>query len=404
MASHDFMNLMTKLHQERYNVLSINMSSKKVHDCSTTVASVVLVKGEEKITLQSTDWDFIKYLVELRGIVDLNGEYRFKRLKDTNQYDADVKHLIDIDHSKIKKAIEEIKSGKFTRKYSPPELIDEFLKNKENVKDVKFLPLKRDYYYILAAALIESNKMLDSREAIIKKCPETQKLVKAVEGIFLKSFRPTGNALKDYKFYKKYVNFDIDDLGERMSTQLKDADDTMKEFIKRREVDTNISFPRMINIYANFLEILSPMLNLMRIGLELRRDNKSPNKHCELVENIGILKSDTEFGQLFGCLDEQIRHASAHASFRIHKAVRQVYLMDERGSKGKIVRTYTFDKLTNMLNTMQNEFFPVIYPTIVIFDIAILDLLLASREYKHLLLAVGNCKKTIDTLHVNVYN
>ena len=94
---------------------------------------------------------------------------------------------------------------------------------------------------------------------------------------------------------------------------------------------------------------------------------------------------------MFGCLDEQIRHASAHASFRIDKVVRKVYLMDERGSKGKIVGTYTFDELTNMINTMQNEFFPVIYPTLVLFDIAMLDLLLVSREYKHLLLALGNC-------------
>lgn len=236
-------------------------------------------------------------------------------------------------------------------------MIDEFLGNKRNMKDVKFLPLKSDYHHILASAILESQAMLRAQEALIKKYPEAQKLVKAIEGIFLKSFRPTGNALKDYKFYKKYLTFDIDELGDRMSTQLNNADDVMKEFIRRRKVDTNISFARMMNIYANFLEILSPMLNLVRIGLELRRGSKSPSKHCKLVENIGILKSDTEFGQLFDCLDEQIRHASAHASFRIDKTVRKVYLMDERGSKGKIVQTYTFDELTNMLNTMQNEFF-----------------------------------------------
>jgi len=391
MASQDFIDLMTKLYQERYNVFSINMSSKRVDDNFTTVASVVLAKGEEKVTLQSTEWDFIKYLVELRGIVDLDGEYRFKRLKDTNQYDADVEHLIDIDGSKIRKAVEEIKSRRFTREYSPAKLIEEFLENKNNVKDKKFLPLKTDYHYILAAALIESNKMLKMQGMLIKKFPEAQKVLDAIERIFLKSFRPTGNPIKNYKFYRKYLTFDIDELGDRMSTQLNDADDIMKEFIKRREVDTKISFPRMMNVYANFLEVLSPMLNLVRIGLELRRGNKSPNKKRELVENIRILKSDTEFGPLFGCLDEQVRHASAHASFRIDKTNRKVYLMDERGSKGKIVGTYTFDELTNMINTMQNEFFPVIYPTLVIFDIAMLDSLLVSREYKHLLLGLGNC-------------
>ena len=80
MASKDFVSLMTKIHQERYNVSSINLSSKAVGDSFTTVASVVLAKGEEKITLQSTEWDFTKYLVELRGIVGIDGEHRFKPL------------------------------------------------------------------------------------------------------------------------------------------------------------------------------------------------------------------------------------------------------------------------------------------------------------------------------------
>lgn len=390
MASQDFIDLMTKLHKEKYNMLSKRMEAHRLDESPSLTATVTLEKEGKQISIQSSEWDFIKYVVGLRGVADMTGDHKFARLRDLNQYNVDVEHLIDEDRSKIKSAVEEIKSGKFTREYSPSKLIDEFLGNKKNIRDVKFLPLKSDYHYILAAALIESNKMLKMQEMLIKKYPEAQKIVDAVEGIFLKSFRPTGNGIKDYRFYRKYLTFDIDELGERMSTQLKDADDTMKEFIKRRKVDTSISFPRMMNIYANFLEILSPLLNLVRIGLELRRGNKSPNKHCELVENIGILKSDTEFGPLFGCLDEQIRHASAHASFRIDKAVRKVYLMDERGNKGKIVGTYTFDELTNMINLMNNQFFPVVYPTIVLFDTATLDLLLVSREYKHLLLALGN--------------
>jgi len=391
MASQDFIDLMTKLHDEKYKMLSKRIEYDGMNENPSLKVTVVLEKDGKQISIQSSEADFLKYIVELRGVADMTGEHNFARLRSLSQYNADIEYLIDEDRSKIKKAVEEIKSRRFTREYSPAKLIEEFLENKNNVKDKKFLPLKTDYHYILAAALIESNKMLKMQGMLIKKFPEAQKVLDAIEGIFLKSFRPTGNPIKDYKFYRKYLTFDIDELGERMSTQLEDADDIMKEFIKRRGVDTKISFPRMMNVYANFLEVLSPMLNLVRIGLELRRGNKSPNKKRELVENIGILKSDTEFGPLFGCLDEQIRHASAHASFRIDKTNRKVYLMDERGSKGKIVCTYTFDELTNMINTMQNEFFPVMYPTLVIFDIAMLDLLLVSREYKHLLLALGNC-------------
>jgi hypothetical protein len=104
-----------------------------------------------------------------------------------------------------------------------------------------------------------------------------------------------------------------------------------------------------------------------------------------------VSKRCVENPSLFSCLDEHIRHSDAHASIRIEKKARTVYLLDARSGKEKIVRVYTFDELVNMINTMQNEFFPVIYPTIVIFDIAMLDLLLVSREYKYLLLAIGNC-------------
>lgn len=390
MASKDLINLMTKLYQGRYNVFSINISSKRVGDSFTTVASVVLAKGEEKITLQSTEWDFIKYLVELRGVVDVDGEYRFKPVKNLEQYNADAEHLLDIDKSKLKNAADDLRSKKFEFTYNPPKIIDEFLKSERNVKNKKFLPLKRDYHYILAGAFLMSKEMLKLNKRLEDKYPDAKKIIDAADKV-MKSFRPTGNPIKDYKFYRKYLTFDIDELGDRMSTQLRDADDIVKEFIRRSKVDANIAIPRMMNTYANFLEILSPMLNLLRIGLELRRGDNSPNKHCELVENIRIIKSDTEFGPLFGCLDEQIRHASAHASFRIDKAVRKVYLMDERGNKGKIVGTYTFDELTNMINLMNNQFFPVIYPTIALFDTETLDLLLVSREYQYRLLALGNC-------------
>ena len=111
----------------------------------------------------------------------------------------------------------------------------------------------------------------------------------------------------------------------------------------------------------------------------------------EIGENIKILKSDSDYGSLFGCLDEQIRHSDAHASIRIEKADRKVFLIDARSGKEKVMQVYTFDELVNMINAMENEFFPVIYPTLVLFDITMLDLLLVSREYKHLLLAIGNC-------------
>jgi hypothetical protein len=302
MPSQDFIELMTKLHKEKYNMLSKRMEYHGLDESPSLRATVTLEKEGKQISIQSSEWDFIKYVTELRGVADITGEHRFTRLRDPNQYNADVEHLIDIDKSKLKSAADDLRSKKFEFTYNPLKMIDEFLKSERSVKNKKFLPLKTDYHHILMAALLQSKAMLETRERIIKKYPETQKLVKAVEGIFLKSFRPTRNALKDYKFYKKYLNFDIDYLGERMSAQLIVADDTVKDFIRRSKIHSDIAIPKMMNIYGRFLEILGPMINLIRIGLELKRGNSSPEAVYKVGENIEILKSDPDYGSFFPML------------------------------------------------------------------------------------------------------
>ncbi len=389
MASQDFVDLMTKLHEERYNILSIKINAERVGDSFPTVATIALGKGGSQITLQSSELDFVRYLVELRGVVDTDGEYRFRRLKDPNQYLIDAEHLIDKNHGKLKEAAKEIISGEFIFTYDAPKLIDELLRSERNIINEQFLPLKRDYHYILAHALLISQEMLKEHKRLTHKYPEAERLIRAV-GTILKSFRPTGNAIKDYKFYRSYLNFDIDELSERMSTELPVADDTIKDFIRRGKIDADIAIPKMMDIYGRFMELSAPVINLIRVGLELKRGNSLPDGDYKLGQNIRILRSDQDYGPFFVCLDEQIRHADAHASRRIDKATRKVYLIDARWGREQIVGSYTFDELADMINLMQNQFFPAIFPTLILFDITTLDILLKSREYKHLLLAISN--------------
>jgi len=388
MASQDYTDLMIKLHTEGYKIISINRNAKRVGNSFSIIATVVLEKDKERINFRSSEADLIIYLAELRGVVDTNGEYEFKHLKNIKQYDADLEYLADLDRSRIEKATKEIMSGRFSFSYRPQELVDELLGNKRNIKK-HLLPLKKEYHHILAAFVLQSKKMLKAQELLIKKYPEAQKVVDGI-GQILMAFRSTGNAVKDYKFYKGFVSFNIDDLGKRMSAQLPAADDTVKDFVRRSKINADIVIPKMMNIYGRFLELITPILNLIRIGLELKRGNASPEARYTIGKNIKILKSDPNYGTLFGCLDKQIRHSDAHASIYIDKEARKVQLIDARSGKERIVGTYTFEALIDMINTMQNEFFPVIYPTLVLFDIAMFELLLISREYKYLLLAISN--------------
>jgi hypothetical protein len=390
MASQDFIELMKKLHDEKYKIYSKKIEYDGMGEHPSLKVTVVLEKDGNQISIQSSEPDFLKYVVELRGVADTTGEHKFTRVKDLDQYNADVEHLIDIDKSKLSNAVDDLKSGKFKFTYDPPGLVNEFLKSERNVKNKKFLPLKRDYHHILASVLLASRAMQKAYKRLENKYSQAKKVFKGIDSI-MRGFWLTGNPTKDYNLYRNYLTFDISELGQRMSTQLPLVGDTAKDFKRRGGVDANIGIPRLMNIYGRFLELLKPMLNIIRIGLELRRGNLAPDKNYPLTKNIEVLKSDWEYGQLFDCLDEQIRHSDAHVAVRIDKADRKIYLMDTRSAKERIVKVYTFDEFTNMLNVMNNQFFPVIYSTIALFDAAMLDLVLVSKEYKFLLLALDNC-------------
>ena len=204
MASQDFIELMKKLHDEKYRMLSHHTHYNGMAAVPSLKVTVILTKGGEQISIQSSEWDFIKYVTELRGVADMNGEHKFTRLRDLEQYNTDAEHLIDIDKSKLKNAADDLRSKKFEFTYNPPKMIDEFLKSERNVKNKKFLPLKQDYHYVLAGAFLMSNEMLELNKRLVDKYPDAKEIIDAVDKI-MKSFRPTGNPIKDYKFYRKYL-------------------------------------------------------------------------------------------------------------------------------------------------------------------------------------------------------
>jgi hypothetical protein len=389
MASKDLIELVTKLHNETYHIHSIEIKGEKFGDSFSTMATVTLKKNGEQTTLKSSEIDFLQYLIELRGVVDTNGEYRFRHLKDPSQYSIDMEHLIDKNYSKLKKSSKEIITGQFRLKYDAFKLIDQLLTRGENLGNDKFLKLKTDYHYILANAFLISDEMLKAHKELRRKYPDTKEIIDALD-IIMKSFWPTDNAIKNYKFYRSYLTFDVGQLCRRISSELAVSNDTLQEFLRRGKLDATIGLPKMMDIYSQFIELAAPVINLIRIGLELKRGNISPHRKYGLGHNIEIIRSDQEYGALFNCLDAQIRHATAHASRRIDKAARKVYLIDARGKKEKIISIYTFDEICEMINTMQNKFFQAIIPSLILFDITTQDLVLTSREYKHLLLAVGN--------------
>jgi len=56
-----------------------------------------------------------------------------------------------------------------------------------------------------------------------------------------------------------------------------------------------------------------------------------------------------------------IRHADAHVAVELNKKEDKVNLLNVRGKKTKLIRTYTFEDITRMTSEVSQELFPAIF-------------------------------------------
>lgn len=379
---------MTKIHQEHYEVKSVNLHFVKVDEAHVGTATVRLANGSEETELKSTQDDFMQYVITLQKVVDGQGNYRLKPLKSLNQYWKDIEDLADSDGQKVRLAVQELVTGTFKFSYNPGEMFDNFLLVRTTNED-KFLPLKQDYHRIFATSLLESKQALVMRQKLVDTKPPSQKFFDGIGQIFI-GLRPTDSAIQNFLFYKSFVNFDIDSLWKRLSNQTTVISDTFAEFARRRRIPGKVALPRLIDSYRRMLEATKPVLNLLRISLELRMGKPKPDKEATLGKNIAVLRLDPNYGNLFSSLDAMIRHSDAHVSIELDDSKGLVKLLDVRGKKEKLIRTYTYSNLSDMVREATQLLLPAILIGFHLQEIVMKSLVLASPEFKFRLLAVGN--------------
>ena len=212
---------------------------------------------------------------------------------------------------KLKNAAKDLSSGNFTFTYNPQELIDTLIESPPNIKTLrndKFLPLVKDYYHILASILMQSQELLKIQNGIEAKFPGIKEVLNAMGWIYAAFYFVTKNPIKNYRFFRNYISFDSDSLFDQLSHQMQITDEVIKSLIARGRANWRMDIPKIMDMYTRCIEPLKPLINLLRVGLELREGIESPRKECNLAQNITILKSHAKYGSLFSCLDEQIRH------------------------------------------------------------------------------------------------
>lgn len=394
MISNHLRIILQKIHTEKYRVACTEThAERKDTDATFDIeTSITLEKEGEQLTINTSELDCILYVAKLRSIAQSDGEVLLAPIKNADLYNQTIEFLIDEDGAKLQNALNDLSSGKFVFEYSPHKLIDELLESPPNIRTLrnpKFLRLTKDYFSILALVLKQSQELLGIQNRIEKRYPEIKKYLTAMEWIYAAFSSVTKNPIKNYSYFKSYVSFDSDILFDQLSHQMEITDEVIQRLITHGRLNWRRDIPKMMNIYTRCIEPLKPLVNLLRVGLELREGIHSPQKEYYLIQNITVLKSHVKHGSLFSCLDEQIRHGDAHTSTFIKGD--QVEIRNGLTRKSKVIRTFKCYELANMILEMRQQFFPALMIATVLNDFALLDQVLIGIEYKILLATLGNC-------------
>lgn len=273
MVSNDFKKILQKIYTDRYTVLNTKIHGERRESGFYTEATITLQKDSEKLVIQTSEPDCIIYIAQLRQILETDGDILLTSIKNPQQYDDDLIFLVDRDRKKLNNALGDLISKKFVFNHSPIKLIDDLLESRAKARkldSVKYLPLLEDYFHILAYILSQSKELLKMHKKIGDKF-SIQELLEAMEWMFTGFSLRTKNPIKNYRYFKTCLSFESDILFEQLSSQGQITEDIIStSFSNGQKLNCKRDIPKLMDVYTRCLEPLRPLINLLRIGFELR--------------------------------------------------------------------------------------------------------------------------------------
>ena len=265
MVSIDLQNILQKIHTERYKVARTEIRAGRKDTGTTFIeTSIILEKEGEQITINTSEPDCIKYVAQLRSIVQTDGEVLRAPVKNTELYNQNIESLIDENKEKVMNALNDLSSNKFAFTYNPHILIDDLLNSIPNIRTLRnprFVPLRKDYFHILALIMKQSQELLGMHNAIEKKLPEIKRFLTAMEWIYMGFSRVTKNPIKNYKYFRSHVSYDTDLLFEQLSHQMEITDEVIQILVARGKMNWKRDIPKMMDVYARCIEPLRPLVS-----------------------------------------------------------------------------------------------------------------------------------------------
>jgi hypothetical protein len=257
-----------------------------------------------------------------------------------------------------------------------------------NLEQYSFL--KKEYHEISIVLRILYKNLIDLNEKNLKEKTEYSNYFLQIKKIFDDTLTES-NPIKNYLKFCRIVNFDTTDYFLRIGEQ-KDYHAFLFEMMRKNHsmaTDKELTncIKGVLDIYRRFSELAKPLINSLRIAIELSngiqkpKDNKRYNENCLIIKKAG-------YYSVINSVEPLIRNSESHFNTEIVKD--RIKIFEEKDGVKRVIDEFQINAISLMLHDIDKNFFPAMAICISIIESTLLIRMVHSDEYISLLLEIDN--------------
>jgi hypothetical protein len=237
--------------------------------------------------------------------------------------------------------------------------------------------------------------MVERFEELKKANPKVASYARSYEKMLREAFMSPGKRVEPVADYRKFldaVGIDVANLGARILDQHNYTSFLMDLVIKKGIVDMENGVRAVLDVYWRMCELGSPLLNIARIAAEMAQ-GKSPEAEPTSYEKlVQFLKEHQDGSVLVEFVEPVLRNAEAHVSTSVimegHNPI--VIAYDARVRPAREIARMPFSAVDEKVQGLKHSrVLEAMYFTLVLFEFAFQITTLPSREFKLLLVRLG---------------
>jgi hypothetical protein len=350
-------------------------------------STVVLKRRKGELRLESDDQDFALFCLSSKEFFDIEGTRMFRQIADTGRYYNELKPLTIGFEEESKKAFERLKAGQIRLTFDPGALIREFLRSRA-WGDARYLPLKDQYFDVLAAVLWQAKQSADAETRLFQVFPEAERYAKRITELLMKSFDPLNEPLKNYLRFVDLNNQSLTELSRRVLNEAANNKDTFDRLAKDGSVEGHIGLHYLIDMYRRYAEAVRPLLKILSEAVATAEGNDPPDPSLGMSKRVELIQQSS-YADIVDCFDPRIRHAASHAAISYDKH-RGVVKFEGNDSGGFDDFELTYVEAAEKARWFIRGFVPGVLGTIGMYQELQLTAIVQSGDYRRLLLLIDN--------------